>query len=82
MSLQVLPDKTSIAPGPKTSSSPGHPRTSQDVLLDLTTKVLGSKFSRSPGTTQNILEYPTRHDYQSPRSKDPNLEYPRMSYKT
>ena len=52
----------------------------------MTTKVPRPKVPRSPGTTRDILGCPTRHDYQSPTSKDSKKSWdnsgPGMSYKT
>ena len=54
------------------------------VLPDITTKIPGP---RSPGTTRDIPGCPTRHDYQSPTSRNPkkswdNSGHPGMSYRT
>ena len=59
--------------------------TSRDVLPDMTTKVPGPKVLKSP--TRDISGCPSRHDYQSPRSKSPkkswdNSGHPGISYQT
>ena len=63
-----LPRTFLTIPEQKSQEVLGQLGTSRDVLADMTTKVLGPKVSRSPGTTQDILGCPTRLDYQSPMS--------------
>ena len=58
--------------------------TTQDIPTNMTTNISVQKIPGSPGTTRDILGCPTKHDYQSPRSKNPknsldNPGYPRIS---
>ena len=80
-SRNVLPDMTTKVPGPKIPRSSG---TTRDIPGCPQTQLPMSQV-RSLGTTRDIPGCPTRHDYQSPRSKDPkkswgNSGHPMMSY--
>ena len=55
-------------------------RTTWDVLQDMTTKVPGPKNQTSPGTTRDIPGCPTKHDYQSPRSKNPKKSLEKLGH--